>query len=95
MTRKRPPQDKQPVDHQIEPLIESGLRFPLGVKHVAGPTPMATSCAKTVNAIFLRDGRQIQMCPTTLLQEMTDEVIGMEPLHDDDYRAFGLMVEPR
>src|SRR5262249_26442439 len=76
-------------------LIQRDLGFSLRVKQIADLAPVATIWTKTDNRVLFRDRRKVQMSPTSLLEEMTDEVIGMEPLHDDDDRALGLMVEPR
>ena len=44
---------------------------------------------------LLGDGRKVQVPPATLLEEMADEIVGMEALHDDDDRAVVLVIEAR
>jgi hypothetical protein len=41
------------------------------------------------------DGRERGDLPTFLLEDMADEVVLMQTLHDDDDRALGLVIEAR
>ena len=64
-------------------LIQHGLRFPLRVQEIAGPAQMRARGAQR-NALFaFRNRRQIEVHPALLLQQMADEIVDVEPLHDD------------
>jgi len=65
------------------------------MQQIADPAAVAAICAEPNSRVFFRDRRKVQMCPTSLLEEMTDQIIWVEPLHDHNDRALGLVVEPR
>ena len=65
------------------------------MQEVALTTFVAAVPAEGDDALLFCDRGKIEMGPAALLEHMTDNVIGMEPLHHDDDRALGLVVEPR
>ena len=44
--------------------------------------------------VFLGDGRETQQPPASLLHNVPDQVVLMQPLHDDDDAARILIIEP-
>jgi hypothetical protein len=54
---------------------------------------MRRSYLRVDDHLLFGDGGEVQVSPATLLKEMADEIVRMEALHDDDDRAFLLMVE--
>ena len=74
--------------------VQHELRFPLRMQEVAGPAQVRTRGAQG-NALFaFRNRRQVEVHPALLLQEMPDEIVGMEPLHDHHDGVLRLVVEP-
>ena len=81
--------------HRRLQFIEGSLGFPFGVQQISDLTTDAASGAQANNRLLLRDRREVQMPPAVLLQQMTDQIVWMQALHDDDNRTFRLVIEPR
>jgi hypothetical protein len=78
---------------RIEALIKNRARFALGMQHVTWLTPMP-KCWTNWDLMFrFSNRRQIKVRPAVLLQEMTDKVVGMQPLHDHDDGVVDLVVQ--
>ena len=66
-----------------------------GVQQLPG-SPCVETPGADLNALrSLGDGRQIQMHPFLLIEDMADQVIDVETLHDDDDDVVDLAVQPR
>ena len=72
--------------------------FALGVQRFAGPAtnafaPNGVSTTRLSSSSAIAGKRDD--LPPFLLQDMADEIVFVQPLHDDDDRALGLVVEAR
>ena len=65
------------------------------MKKIANASMVITIIAESNTAFRLGDRRKVEMLPTALLKQMTDQVVGMQSLHHDNDRAFRLVVKPR
>ena len=75
--------------------MQGGLVLSFGVKEIANTSMVIAIIAERDTAFCLGDRRKIEMRPTALLKQMTDQVVGVQPLHHDNDRTFRFMVEPR
>src|SRR6516164_4901808 len=77
--------------------VECFERLALRVQGFALPTPKASWSPHrldTVDLVGFGDRRKAQDLPRLLREDMADEVVLVQPLHDDDNGAVALVVEP-
>src|SRR6516164_3653354 len=74
-------------------LIKNLARLTLGMQHVAGATQMKAPWANRDLMFCFSNGWQIEMRPAFLLEQMSDQVVHMQPLHDHDDGVVILVIE--
>jgi hypothetical protein len=78
-------------------MVEGGKRFAGGMQGLAlmaGEAPRPPDRLDRVNLVVLGDRREAHDLPRLLPQDVTDEVILVQALHDDDNGALLLVVLP-
>src|SRR5439155_21573316 len=86
-------------EHQAADLgfdaLEHRLALPLRMQDLALAAGEGFAVPNGDDAVLNRDGRQVEMLPTTLSEEMPGKVILMQALHDHDDGTSLLIVEAR
>ena len=66
-----------------------------GVAGAARKRPLAERCRDDIALVDFRDRGQRDDFPAFLFEDMADQVVFMQPLHDDDDRSLVLFIEAR
>ena len=72
-------------------------RLALGVQGVAPAAPEPAHSPHRLEPVLLigfGDGRKAEHLPSLLRENMADQIVLVQPLHDDDDGAMPLVVEP-
>src|SRR5438552_17357833 len=78
-------------------MVEHLERLAVGMQRLAQTTGEASrsqDCLDPVLLVLFGDGREAQNFPRLLAEDVADEVVFVQPLHDDDYGAMLLVVLP-
>src|SRR5207248_7776110 len=77
--------------------VEGVERLTVGMQGLALTAPealLSPDGLDSVHLVGLGDRRKAQDLPTLLREHMADEIVLVQPLHDDDDGAMALVVEP-